>query len=95
MINDKCIDKEEVLGINLCGTIKKYEIESQNNSVKLHELIGNMIMKLINNINNPDFLFKSILKYNIRPKVDGFNTLADWYECMYSEEKRIKMIEMA
>tara|TARA_Y100001958_G_C21237995_1_gene564875 strand:- start:985 stop:1953 length:969 start_codon:yes stop_codon:yes gene_type:complete len=90
-INNKDIQNEEVLGINL---LSNYTIPTQNNRVRLPEIITNMIMTMINNYNDRRTLFKDTLKYTIRPKVTGFNTLSDWYDCMKFEEKRQKMMEV-
>ena len=94
LVKDNNIENEEVLGINLLSSKEKYEINPQNNSVKLYKIIGNMILKMINHSNDQNTLFEEILKYDIRPSVDGFNTLSDWYNCMYSQEKRIEMLDI-
>lgn len=94
LVKDNNIENEEVLGINLLSSQEKYEINTQNNNVKLYKIIGNMILKMINYSNDHNILFEEILKYDIRPSVDGFNSLGDWYECMYSQEKRIEMLDI-
>ena len=94
LVKDNNIENEEVLGINLLSSKERYEINTQNNSVKLYKIIGNMILKMINYSNDQNTLFEELLKYDIRPSVDGFNTLSDWYNCMYSQEKRIEMLDI-
>ena len=93
LVKDNNIENEEVLGINLLSSKEKYEINPQNNSVKLYKIIGNMILKMINHSNDQNTLFEEILKYDIRPSVDGFNTLVIGI-IVYSQEKRIEMLDI-